>query len=124
MFLYFQNNHEDVWSAKFASKPVAQPAAHPSANTAIPQEQTPDPSHPTQQKMDDHLAKKKYTPSHPKQKSLIHALLHMITFGLLPLSIVENEGFREFCQLADPQFQMPIICNLQIIGVREGIGVV
>ena len=58
--------------------------------------------------------KKKYT-EHPCQKSLILVLLLMITGGLLPLSLMENEDFKEFAEIADPQFQMPLCKHLSYI---------
>ena len=55
-----------------------------------------------------HLVKnKKYVKSHPTQRSATIALVKFISTGLLPLSVVENNGFIELAQILVPQFQMP-----------------
>ena len=44
---------------------------------------------------------------HPKQQSMTKKLAKMICCDLQPLSVVENEGFRELLRVAEPRYVIP-----------------
>ncbi|KAJ8309282.1 hypothetical protein KUTeg_014156 [Tegillarca granosa] len=61
-----------------------------------------------QPKMSEFMKKKvKYASTDRRQIQLTDALIKFIAGDLLPLSIVENEDFRNLMETADPKYQMP-----------------
>lgn len=48
-----------------------------------------------------------FSQDHPKQQSMTKKLAKMICCDLQPLSVVENEGFRELLRVAEPRYVIP-----------------
>uniref|UniRef100_H3AWZ0 BED-type domain-containing protein n=1 Tax=Latimeria chalumnae TaxID=7897 RepID=H3AWZ0_LATCH len=49
---------------------------------------------------------------HPQAKAVTRRLMEMIAIDMQPFSIVEDEGFRRFCALAVPRYNLPSQCHL------------
>ena len=64
---------------------------------------------PNQRSMTDYNLQpvKLYDANHPRQISLGASLLKMISKDMLPVSIVEGEGFQEFVHDLEPKFKSP-----------------
>lgn len=50
---------------------------------------------------------KKFHKDHPKQKALTMAITKMIAVDDQPFSVVEDEGFREVLEVAEPRYDKP-----------------
>ena len=50
---------------------------------------------------------KKYAPSNPKQKKGREKIIHWICRSNRPLTIVEDQSFKEYSEILDPQFTVP-----------------
>ncbi len=48
-----------------------------------------------------------YNATHPRQKALSEALVDLIADCMLPLQLVETDGFRKFMQIVDQKFVVP-----------------
>uniref|UniRef100_H3AUI6 BED-type domain-containing protein n=1 Tax=Latimeria chalumnae TaxID=7897 RepID=H3AUI6_LATCH len=49
---------------------------------------------------------------HPQAKAVTRQIMEMIAIDMQPFSIVEDEGFRRFCALAAPQYNLPSQCRM------------
>ena len=92
MVIMIRLNNEVMLTLSYTSYLVLLQNHHPSRYLAVTAREAPDsPARPLPSPgpMDGFVQKtEKYTKTHPKQVSMIAALLHTITIGLLPLSLV------------------------------------
>ena len=58
-------------------------------------------------KMDSHLKERKWFPTDKRQKDCTEKLAQMICLDLQPISIVEDQGFKDFVGCLQPSYNIP-----------------